>query len=295
MRPTHPSGFQAADDSPAFIAPALELRRAVEATIEGEVESAVAFTLAFPIVERQRVPEPESEPDEKTDEHDTTSPETEQFEGNDTLQDMPVIDPESTVERDPYKDSGEITLLASEQQTLLQSLSCIGPFDDLPDLGTQRPPQARVLLARARAMRFRLALLDLWPEDHMRASALDDELDLALHPAIVVALAGGAPVDGSGRSPSDVPVAAALVDEVRSRHPDVVRATLRDAAAAAYARVTLLGTERAIDYVKIRFGDYPAAVRRDAVALATRVAGSARPDSPAAIALARLREALQGA
>jgi hypothetical protein len=61
-------------------------------------------------------------------------------------------------------------------------------------------------------------------------------------------------------------------EDVRERLPDVTRANLRDAAAAAFARVTLLGTKRATDDVRGRFSDLPGGERRAALAVAETLA-----------------------
>lgn len=250
MRP-HPSGYPEAIDSPAHIAPALELKRAIEATQSGAVEDAVVYTLSFPIIERV--------PDEDTSPEIATHPVGEE---PDTLVDLPAIDPDRTLERDPYRD-GEQTLQATEYEVLTRSLQAIGPIEDPSDSA------GKVLLARARAIRFRLALLDTWPEDHSAPRPIEDNLDLAIHPATIVALAGE-PVDEHA-------VVRAIVDDLQKRLPGVTRSTLRDAGAAAFARVTLLGIPKAVDYVRTRFADLPGAERRAAVALAASIAKGREP------------------
>ena len=56
--------------------------------------------------------------------------------------------------------------------------------------------------------------------------------------------------------------------------PEVNRATLRDAGAAAFARATLLGTRRATEYVRGRFSDLPGVDRRAALAIAEMLASN---------------------
>lgn len=251
MRP-HPSGYPRAPDSPAHIAPALELRRAIEATQKGAVEDAVAYTLAFPIVERTRP----FEADESTNPEVPVHPIGEE---PDTFVDMPAVDPERTLERDPYRDrDSEQTLQATESEVLTRSLQSIGEIED-PDSSA-----GKVLLGRARAIRFRLALLELWPDDFSPVRAGDDLLDLAIHPAVLVALAE--------ESIEESAVVAAIVDDVRARFPAVTRSTLRDTTAAACARVTLLGLPKAIEYVRSRFGELPGKQRRAALAVAQGLA-----------------------
>lgn len=316
-RHPHPSGYPVAHDSPAHVAPPLELRRAVEATKEGSVEDAVAFTLAFPIVERTRVnaviieeePEENTSPEFAIPEASGAAPST----ADDTAVDLPVVDlgqltmpasstypsypayveSEHTLERDPYRDEGETTLNLTERQSLDTNLQSIGPFQEGPDLSLDRTPAERVLLGRARAIRFRLALLDVWPEDHSSAAPIEEDLDLLAHPCIVVALADGFPADPrTGRGPEDVAIVRTLAEEVRMRLPHTTRATLREAGAAAFARVTLLGTLRAIDYVRERFAEWPSHARRAALAVATRIALGRPEGDPRSDALRMLREAV---
>ncbi|MBI2395445.1 MAG: hypothetical protein HYV09_38100 [Deltaproteobacteria bacterium] len=322
MRRVHPSGYQVADDSPAFVAPPLELRHAVEAADAGSVEDAVAYALTFPIEERAERRAVERtvgfEPDHETTDQDAVAHPV--GEEPDTYQDLPIIDPErtieraplgateraplgateraplgateraplgateraplgatlrdgeTTVERDPYRD-GEVTIQASERDVLVRSLASIGPLDESPDPHGAAPSHDRVLLARARAIRFRLALLDVWPEDWSAPRGTEDLLDLAIHPTAVVAIADGFPSDPeTGVGSDDIAVVSAIVHGVRDRMPAITRATLRDAGAAAFARVTLLGTARAVQYLRDRFADAPGADRRAAVAAASRVA-----------------------
>jgi len=260
----HPRGYQVAEDSPAFVAPPLELRQAVEAVATGDVEDAVQFTLTFPIVERDR--EREHHDSENTRPEAPAHPIGEE---PDTFVEMPAVDPERTVERDPY-DDGETTLQASERDVLTRSLLSIGTLDESPDVRTDRPSTTRVLLARARATRFRIALLDVWPEDFSAPRPREELLELAIHPAAIVVVADGFP---EGRD-EDRAIAAALVEDVRARMPEVNRATLRDAVAAAFARVTLLGTRKAVEYVRGRFSDVPGKERRAALALAETLASN---------------------
>jgi len=251
----HPSGYQVAEDSPAFIAPPLELRRAVEAVKSGDVEDAVQFTLTFPIVERDS---------------ERTSPQV--GEEPDTFQDMPAVDPERTIERDPYGD-GEVTLQATERDVLSRSLLSIGALDESADVRAERPSTMRVLLARARATRSRIALLDVWPEDFTSPRPVEDLLELAIYPAVIVTLADGFASDpATGIGPEDRAVVEAIVDDVRERVPSVNRATLRDAVAASFARFTLLGTKKSADYVRGRFSDAPGRERRAALAVAETLA-----------------------
>lgn len=266
MSRPHPRGYPVAEDSPAFVAPPLELRQAVEAVATGDVEDAVQYTLTFPIVERQRENDSEN-----------TRPDTSAHpigEEPDTFVEMPAVDPERTLERDYYSD-GEVTLQASERDVLTRSLLSIGALDESADVRTDRPSTMRVLLARARATRFRIALLDVWPEDFSSPRPIEELLELAIHPAAIVAVADGFPSDAAtGIGADDRAVTAAIVEDVRARMPDVNRATLRDAGAAAFARVTLLGTKRASDYVRERFSDVPGRERRAALAVAETLASN---------------------
>lgn len=250
MRP-HPSGYPRAPDSPAHIAPPLELRQAIEATQSGAVEDAVAFTLAFPIVERTRP----FESDESTNPEVAVHPLGEE---PDTFVDLPAIDPERTLERDPYRGrDAEQTLPAGESELLTRSLQSIGEIDPSSSAG-------KVLLGRARAIRVRLALLSVWPDDGSPSRVADELVDLAVHPAVVVALTAD-PIEERA-------LVAAIADDVRARFPAITRSTLRDVIAAACARVTLLGVPRAVEYLRTRFGELPGKQRRAALAVAGALA-----------------------
>lgn len=267
----HPRGYPEAHDSPAHIAPALELKRAIEATQNGRVEDALAYTLAFPIVERTR-PYVEDDTNPEVPVHPTAGSadgldaHRPVGEEPDTLVDMPAVDPERTLERDPYRD-GEQTLQASETEILTRSLQSIGPIEDTSTSAN------KVLLARARAIRFRLALLDAWADDLSPPRPSDDALDLAIHSVAIVGLG------------DEEAAVRAIVDDVRARLPEVARNTLRDAGAAAFARITLLGVPKSIEYVRGRFADMPGNDRRAAIAAAVKLAGETET-------LRRLREAL---
>lgn len=315
MPPEHPRGYRAADDSPGFVAPPLDLRRAVEAADRGAVEDAVHLALAFPIaspirgglVERTlgfedelETTNPElashpvgEEPDTATDlplvDPTGTSPAIAYVDADTTTTMERIADPERTIERDPYSSEGEITVQASEGQVLQQSLASIGPLDETPDPRGLLPAASRVLLARARAIRFRLALLGVWPEDWSAPRGTEELLDLAVHPTAIVTLADGFPTDPPQLvGTDDIAVVSAIAHDVRERLPTVTRATLRDVGAAAFARVTLLGSDRAVEYVRQRFADLPGAERRAAIATAAKVATPGRRSEM----LGRVRAAL---
>jgi len=88
----------------------------------------------------------------------------------------------------------------------------------------------------------------------------------------VVTPDGFASDPATGVGADDEAVVATIVDDVRERMPEINRATLREAGAAAFARVTLLGTKRAAEYLRGRFSDLPGAERRAALAVAETLA-----------------------
>ncbi len=291
--PIHPSGFPRADDAPAFVAPPLDLRAAVEALDQAgeEVDRAVAFTLAFPIVEAPRTLAPPPPP-LVVSEHTTPygyGHADHGFEGESTLVDLPRIE-ETTLEGDYYK-SGEVTLTESARDSLVRSLPMLGPFDNEPDVDADRPADLRVLLARARAIRFRIAIMDLRPGEPDALDDLPDGADVAVHAATVVALADGLPCDPvSCLGEDDRAIVHAIHLDLQQRFAGVDMATLREAGAAAFARVTLLGTHKAARYVGTRWGDSPVGDRRAALALARRIVGDDTGHRSHAMQL--LREAL---
>jgi hypothetical protein len=252
------------------------------------VEDAVAFTLAFPITDRPAPSDP-----------DTTMPDALPIaalrfpDSEDTSVDLPPVSDPTTIERDPYRSAEETTLHAGERDNLERVLASIGPLDDGPDLDVDRSAAARVLLARARAIRFRLAVLDVWGDDGEAIAPADDRLELAIHPAITVAFANGWPTGRPAAAGHDDPLlAGALAEAVRAADRSVSRATFREVGSAACARVTLLGTRRAASYLRARFGEAPAAERRSAIALATKIAGLGAPHPARATALALVVDAL---
>lgn len=299
--PVHPSGFPRADDAPAFVKPPLDLRDAVEAlaSADDHVDRAVAFTLAFPIVEAPRtLPPPPPEGPGSTRPPSRVGSEStapygygEQgggFEPDATLVDLPRVE-ETTLQGDYYK-SGEVTLSESDRDGLARSLPMLGPFDNEPDLDTDRAADLRVLLARARAIRFRIAILDLRPGEPDLVDDLPDAADAALHAATVVALADGLPADDDGRGEADDAIVHALLLDLQARFPTMGVAAVREAGAAAFARVTLLGTRKAARYVGNRWGDSPVFERRAALALARRLVGD--DVGHRSVAMQLLREAL---
>lgn len=293
--PVHPSGFPRADDAPAFVKPPLDLRAAVEALAGADehVDRAVAFTLAFPIVEAPRTlppPAPDTTPPPSRAASEATAPYGygEQFEPDATLVDLPRVE-ETTLQGDYYK-SGEVTLTESDRDGLARSLPMLGPFDNEPDLDADRPADLRVLLARARAIRFRIAILDLRPGEPDLVDDLPDAADAALHAATTVALADGLPAEADGRGEGDDALVHAMLLDLQARFPTLGVATVREAGAAAFARVTLLGTRKAARYVGTRWADSPVFERRAALALARRVVGD--DVGHRSVAMQLLREAL---
>ncbi len=243
------AGRLVAEDAPAFIAPALDLRRVVALVEKGapeDVEQATAMALSFPIPSRP-------------------------------WRDAPADDPEQTVPGSPYKHGalGEPTRPESPRETLVRSLFSIGPLPHLADAAAERPVTERVLVGRARAIRFRIALHDAWPEEgdlRTRKPKVEPPLAFAIDAVVLVAIADGMPAGDDGRSAHDFPFVQLVAAELRARFPGLTRAALQHAAVTSFARATLLGFTRAARYVRDSAPGISAAERAASLALASRVA-----------------------
>jgi hypothetical protein len=185
-------------------------------------------------------------------------------------------DAESTLPADYYKRSdSEVTVREADGSLLVRSLRSIGPLSVEPDLAAkERPPMERVLLGRSRALRMRLALGEVsLPTVRIGQPQLVPEaLSLALHAAAIIVLADGMEAtndDGTGDGDSEI--AATLLDDTWARYGSRAREPVIDATAAAFARVTLLGTQRAVLYLRQAFAAVESNERHHAEALAARM------------------------
>lgn len=272
--PPHPSGLAPLDDAPVFVAPAVDVRpnsvarSSMPPPMPVVPGADVHFTLPFPVEERKpSMPPP---PDADDDAPLSAAPDTVDWErASKKLAGVPgpaVPTASSPVpSSDPVADQAEI-------EALTRDLAAIAALDERPDRVIDRAVAHRTTLARARALRFRLALLQAWPA---QASALVAtpgplHLDLTIDAMLLVALADGAPsVFGP---PSPLPVVAAMVDAFRALRPDLPRSVLRDRGAAAIARLTIVGWKSALEALGRSATSVPLDARRLALELAARTA-----------------------
>ena len=162
-----------------------------------------------------------------------------------------------------------------EREAILRDLHAIGGLDERADRLVERGVSQRATLARARALRFRLALLDAWsgvgsPGSPSDARAL--HLELAIDCMLLVAIADGAP----GES---LPVVSTMVDALRGIRSDLPRRALRDRGSAAIARLTIVGFRTSLDNLSRTAIAAPPDARRLTLELAARVAVGERPDA----------------
>lgn len=154
-----------------------------------------------------------------------------------------------------------------ERDAILRDLRAIAGLDERPDRITERAVAQRATLARARALRFRLALLDAWSgrdsPGSPDAGAL--QLDLAIDAMLLVAIADGAP----GQR---LPVVAEMVDALRGIRADLPRSALRDRGSAAIAKLTIVGFRGALEQLSRAAVAVPPESRRLSLELAARAA-----------------------
>jgi hypothetical protein len=204
-----------------------------------------------------------------------------QFPGSD---DAPVSEAPETIDWDRISSAGRLSsnrpsrpsaspdpsIVSEEREALLRDLAAIGPLDERADRVVDRPMGARTTLARARALRFRIALIDAW--DQAVKSARHESfshalhLDLCIDSMLLVVMADGAPADSAS------PMIGALVASLRGLRPDLPRTALRDRGASAIAKLTLVGWRSALDSVAKSALATPPEARSLALELAARVA-----------------------
>lgn len=228
----------------------------------------VHFTLPFPVEERKpSMPPP---PDTDDDAPPSAAPETVDWErASKRLAGVPgpaVKTASSPVpSSDPAADQAEV-------DALTRDLGAMAALDERPDRGIERAVAHRTTLARARALRFRLALLQAWPAQapapHPTPGPL--HLDLAIDAMLLVALADGAPSVFGPASP--LPVVATMVEALRALRPDLPRTALRDRGAAAIARLTIVGWKSALEALSRSATAAPIDARKLALELAARTA-----------------------
>jgi hypothetical protein len=303
--PAHPSGLRPSDDGPAFLAPAVDVRpaspaRSVAPRAPGAEASGteVPFTLSRPV----EVREPSVRPPPEVDEHAPGSqpPETVDWErGGRVLGGAPgsgmapgsvpavaslppvvSLPPLGSVPPRGWVPAGGAPALEAqddeaESAALIRDLQAIAALDERPDRAIERAVVQRTTLARARALRFRLALLRAWPAHatapaHGPQDGRSFQLDLAIDAMLLVALADGAPSRSGPASP--LPVVDVMVESIRPRRPDLARRVLRDRGAAAIARWTIVGWKAALEAVAKAALALPVDARVLALELAARAA-----------------------
>ncbi len=165
-----------------------------------------------------------------------------------------------------------------DRDALLRDLVAIGPLEENPDRAADREVAGRATLARARALRFRLMLHDVWPpsawpQAQPATTQRPLHIDVALDAALIIAVSDGAP------SPPDrskggysMPFVRTLVDFLRAMRPDLPRSALRDRGSASIARLTIVGFKAALEQLVRAGRSVPEDARRTALELAARVA-----------------------
>lgn len=168
------------------------------------------------------------------------------------------------LDRDP---TTEATVVGENRLVLLQLLRSIGPVERAPTSLDGRPSKESILLGRERALRFRVALLDQWDErDRERAvgpvsgvastPSRPYALDALLQAGLLVAFAQDPEPDPERLvGVHDATIFGALLHTIRDLWPALPRTTVRDAGAAACARVSVLGPARALDMLRNLAGD----------------------------------------
>lgn len=151
--------------------------------------------------------------------------------------------------------SNESTVVGENRLVLLQLLRSIGAIERTPTSLDGRPSKESILLGRERALRFRIALLDMWtdePVSMVESGPLRPHaLDALLQAALLVAFAHDPEPDPEvlvgGRDPE---LFGAVLYAIRDLWPHLGRQVVRDAGAAACARVSVLGAARALDMLR---------------------------------------------
>lgn len=190
----------------------------------------VPFTLPFPVEERKSA----------------FPPPADDAEGPDTLDWDRASASSTPAPPGPPRRDHVITVDTSadqdERDAILRDLHAIAWLDARPDRTTERTVTQRATLARARALRFRLTLLDAWSGVGSPGNADSRALhfDLAIDAMLLVAISDGAPGEA-------LPVVHTMVEALRGIRSDLPRTALRDRGAAAIARLTIVGYRGAFE------------------------------------------------
>ncbi len=148
--------------------------------------------------------------------------------------------------------SNESTVVGENRLVLLQLLRSIGAVERAPTSLDGRPSKESILLGRERALRFRIALLDMWTEEAVSmvesGPLRPHALDALLQAALLVAFAHDPEPDPEALvGARDPELFGAVLYAIRDLWPHLARQAVRDAGAAACARVSVLGAARALD------------------------------------------------
>ncbi len=277
--PAHPEGLRPADDAPVFVAPAVDVRPSSPArtsmpppmpTVVPENTGEVPFTLPFPAEERT-LSEPPPELDEPPS---STPPETVDWDRLSARQpEVPGPRTRPELRREPLV-TVDTSADAEEREAIVRDLTAIAGLDERPDRTLDRAVPQRATLARARALRFRLSLIDSWATANVSTDPTTDirslHLDLSIDAMLLVAIANGAPaLQGPASAITAVRV---MVEALRSIRSDLPRTALRDRGAAAIARLTIVGYRAAVEQIGKAAMGAPGDARRLALDLAARVA-----------------------
>lgn len=298
--PAHPQGLRPADDAPVFVAPPVDVRPSSPARtsapppgpeIVPSNTGEVPFTLPFPAEEKTlsepppALDEPPSSLPPETVDWDRISARYPEVPGTRT---RPELRREPLVTIDTAAD-------ADERDAIVRDLTAIGGLDERPDRTIERAVAQRATLARARALRFRLSLIDGWVAANAAPDSSTDirslQLDLSIDAMLIVAIANGSPsLDGPS---TPLPAVRVMVEALRGIRSDLPRTTLRDRGAAAIARLTIVGYRPALEQLGKAATAAPPDARRLALDLAARVALVPSIDEHRLGALQDLERALQ--
>lgn len=287
------------DDAPVLLGAALELRptqitvAVTRAPADLDLEGAVAFALALPAIEVEhadtRVRRHAPTADDFVPRSDVNPTMPAAYASAPYLEEPALVrlepapissDDDVTSVRDFYSepDSGERTRVAESRELFLGQLTSL---ETIPEVALALPADGRiepaaVLLGRARGLRFRLALLEAWPENTPARSvrARDPRfLDALLDAAVLVVFAGARDLYATPY-PTDAALLGGLC-RLAGLYSD--RATVREAGVAACARVTVLGPNHTLERLA---GAIAALLGADRGAIGNAVASLARLAGP---------------
>jgi hypothetical protein len=299
--PNHRSGYPASEDAPVHVAPPVDVRSSSSSSSmpavrppregktgegktgegqTGEEEDSVPFGLAFPVEERvSQRPAPADEDVEaygpRTVEYGRSSPAPAPSPSSPSASPPRV---ESTDIPPHWRATSEPPSAEGDRDALLRDLVAIGPLEENPDRAADREVAGRATLARARALRFRLMLHDVWPpsawpQAQSAATQRPLHIDVALDAALILAVADGAPSPKTRpQGAYSMPFVKTVVDFLRAMRPDLPRSALRDRGSASIARITIVGYKSALEQLVRAGRSVPEDARRTALELAARVA-----------------------